>query len=158
MSPYRGSLAMMGLLAVLGCMPPAVRETVTQPEDPILARLDHGILELNENLAHLRRHITDLKSTPVPQDPLIRQLRAFDLSAWQLHEQQWQLQWEHLKFISDRIHEAQATPANKSRLRDEWIREQQGYTATLQQLRDARHKLERQRFLVESQVVQRYFE
>ena len=149
---------MMGLLTLLGCMQPAARKTVAQPQDPVIARLDLGILELNENLAHLHRHITDLENTPVPEDPLIRQLRAFDLSAWQVHEQQWQLQLEHLKFISDRIHQAQATPANKSRLRDEWMRQQQDYTATLQQLRDVRHELERQRFLVESEVVQRYFE
>lgn len=149
---------MMGLLTVLGCMQPATRKTAAPPQDPVIARLDQGILELNENLAHLHRHIADLKNTPIPEDPLIRQLRAFDLSAWQVHEQQWQLQLEHLKFISDRVRQAQATPANKSRLREEWIRQQQDYADTLQQLRDARHELERQRFLLESQVVQRYFE
>lgn len=158
MNLSRSVFATMGLLTVLGCVHPAARETVAHSQDPVLARLDQGIQELNENLAHLRRHIAELKNTPVPEDPLIRQLRAFDLSAWQVHEQQWQLQLEHLKFISDRIRQAQATPANKSRLRDEWTRQQQDYMAALQELRDARHELERQRFLVESQVVQRYFE
>ena len=148
----------MGLLAVLGCAHPAARDTLARSQDPVLARLDQGIMELHENLAHLRGHIADLKNTPVPDDPLIQQLRAFDLSAWRVHEQQWELQLEHLIFISDHIHQAQATPADKSRLRDEWTRQQQKYTATLQQLRDARHDLERQRFLVESQLVQRYFE
>ncbi len=149
---------MIGLLAVLGCTHQAARETIAQSQDPVIARLDQGIMELNENLAHLRRHIADLKNTPVPDDPLIQQLRAFDLSAWRVHEQQWQLQLEHLTLISDHIHQAQAAPANKARLRDEWTRQQQDYTAALQQLRDARHELERQRFLVESQLVQRYFE
>src|SRR5437016_2181786 len=101
---------MMGLLTVLGCMQPAMWETIARSEDPIIARLDQGITELNANLAHLRRHIADLNNTTVPDDLLIRQLRALDLSAWGVHEQQWQRQLEHLKFTRDYIHQAQANP------------------------------------------------
>lgn len=158
MSLSKAALVMMGLLAVLGCMQPAARETTAWSQDPVIARLDQGIMELNENLSRLRQHIADLHDTPVPDDPLIRQLHAFDLSAWRVHEQQWQRQLEHLMFTSDHLHQAQAAAANKSRLRDEWTSEQHDYLSTLQRLRDTRHEIERQRFLVESQLVQRYFE
>jgi len=158
MSLWKSAFVTVGLVAVMGCVHPMTQDTAPRSQDPVIARLDHGIMELNENLAHLRRHIADLKNLPILDDPLIQQLRAFDLSAWQVHEQQWQLQLEHLTFISDRIHRAQAAPADRAQLREEWARRQQEYIAALQQLREARHELERQRFLIESQLVQRYFE
>ena len=158
MSGSRAALVLTGFLTVLGCTHLAARDTVAPSQDPVIARLDQGITELNENLAHLHRHIVDLSNTPIPDDPLIEQLRALDLSAWRVHEQQWQRQVEHLKFTSDHIHQAQANPSAKLHLRDEWIHEQHDYTSSLQRLRDARYELERQRFLIESQLVQRYFE
>lgn len=158
MSRSKAALVLMGFLTVLGCTHLAARDTVAPSQDPVIARLDQGITELNENLVHLHRHIADLNNTPIPDDPLIEQLRALDLSAWRVHEQQWQRQLEHLKFTSDHIHQAQANPSTKAQLREEWTREQHDYTSSLQRLRDARHELERQRFLIESQLVQRYFE
>lgn len=158
MSWWKRAFLAMGLVALMGCAHPMAHDTALRSQDPVIARLDQGIMELNENLSHLRRHIADLKSLPIPDDPLIQQLRAFDLSAWQLHEQQWQFQLEHLTFISDHIRRAQAAGADRARLREEWARRQQEYIAALQQVREARHELERQRFLIESQLVQRYFE
>jgi hypothetical protein len=90
-------------------MHPAARETATPPADALIARLDQGIMELNENLAHLRQHIAELDHMSAASDPLLQTLRALDLAAWRLPEQQWQLQLEHLKLTSDHIHRAQET-------------------------------------------------
>src|SRR5690242_1887988 len=127
---YRRILVGCGVLLLIGCAH-NLREAHAPSEDPMIARLGQGIEDLKENLVRLRRHVEELSRMPPSGDQTLEELRALDMAGWQLHEQQWQAQLAHLTFALDRIRQAEATPSLKERLRQEWLAEQDRFTATL---------------------------
>lgn len=157
---YRGILVCCGLMLLIGCahMDPPEAHAPSQDPSPMIERLGLGIDDLKENLVRLRRHVEELSRTPRSDDQTIEALRTLDMAGWQLHEQQWQAQLAHLTFALDRIHQAEAAPGSKGRLLQEWLAEQDRFTATLDDLRQQRHEIERRRLQLESGLVQHYFE
>jgi hypothetical protein len=145
-------------MVVVGCLQTSPREANQPPHDPLITRLNQGIGNLDDNLARVRRHIAEMTQMPASDDVIIQELHALDLAGWRLHEQQWQLQLKHLTFALDRIRQAETAHTPKERLRDEWLAQQQTFTSSLQELREKRYELERKRLLLESRLVQRYFD
>ncbi|WP_447982991.1 hypothetical protein [Nitrospira sp. Nam74] len=159
MNVYRRILVYSGLIILVGCAHNMdSREAPAPSHDPLIARLGQGIDDLQENLLRLRRHIEELSRIPPSGDPTIEELRTLDIAGWRLHEQQWQTQLAHLTIALDRIRQAEAAPGSKGRLREEWLVEQERFTATLDTLRKQRHELERRRLQLESGLVQHYFD
>lgn len=156
---YRLTLIGLGLLTALGygcSVPPVEREGARSP-DPVVEMLHQGILELTGNIDELNRHITELQQMPSDSDPRVLELRALDLSGWQLHLQQWMLQREHLLFSVNQIQRVQAAPREKPTIRTQWTDRQQQFVTALDDLRAQRQMLERKRLDVESQLLKQYF-
>ncbi|MEX5218846.1 MAG: hypothetical protein AB7G68_07540 [Nitrospiraceae bacterium] len=150
-------LAGLVILILVGCAgAPAIQEE-RHAADPVLNMLHRGILDLEENVEELNERIAELQQlAPVP-DPTVQELRALDLSAWQLHQQQWMAQRERLFFAVHQIEQAEAHPSQRDDLWTQWTERQQQFLATLEDLRAQRHALERKRLTLESQLLQRYF-
>jgi hypothetical protein len=123
----------------------------------VVEMLHRGILDLDRNIDELNRHIADLQQMPPISDPRVHELRALDLSGWQLHQQQWILQREHLKFSVNQIQQVQANPKEKPAIWTQWTNRQQQFVTALDELRAQRQTLERKRLDVESQVLGQYF-
>jgi chromosome segregation ATPase len=157
---YRRILVCCGLMLLVGCahMDPRDAHAPSQDPSPMIERLRQGIDDLKENLARLRRHVEELRRMPPSDDQTIEELRALDMAGWQLHEQQWQAQVAHLTFALDGIRQAEAAPSSKGRLLQEWLAEQDRFTATLDDLRKQRHEIESRRLQLESGLVQHYLE
>jgi hypothetical protein len=145
-------------MMLVGCAHMNPREASAPSHDPMIERLGQGIDDLKENLVRLRRHIEELNRTLPSDDPTIEELRRLDMAGWRLHEQQWQAQLAHLTFARDGIRQAEAAPSLKGRLREQWLAQQERFTATLDDLRTQRHELERRRLQLESSLVQHYFD
>jgi hypothetical protein len=154
---HRPILIGLGLLATLGCSGPTVTREGERSVDPVMEMLHQGILELNGNIEELTRHIAELQQMTPVSDPRVQELRALDLSGWQLHLQQWILQREHLLFSVDQIQRAQADSREKPTIRTQWTNRQEQFVTALDDLRAQRQALERKRLEVESQVLGQYF-
>lgn len=124
-------------------------------EDPLLGMLDKGILQITANLDRSTKWVSGMKRIPQTTDPIMRELRALDLSTWELHQQQWQLQRDHLRFAKEHLLRARALPGEKAHLMTQWTQHEQAYESALEDLRQQRHALERQRFQVEARLVER---
>ncbi len=125
--------------------------------DPVLDMLHRGILDLEENVTELHERIAELQQLPSVRDPAVQELRALDLSGWQLHQRQWLVQRERLLFAVHQIQQAQAQSSKRAELWAEWTGRQQEFLTALEDLRAQRHGLERKRLDVESELLERYF-
>ena len=151
------ALAGMGLLMLVGCSGASAIHEERQAVDPVVDMLHRGILDLEENVDELNGRIAELQQLPPVPDPSVQELRALDLSGWQLHQQQWQVQRERLFFAVHQIEQAQAHPSQRPDLWAQWAARQQQFLTALEDLRAQRHALERKRLSVESQLLERYF-
>lgn len=150
-------LAGLGILVLAGCAgAPAIQEK-GHAVDPVMDMLHRGILDLEENVEEFNERIAELQQLPPVPDLTIQELRALDLSGWQLHQQQWLIQRERLFFAVHQIEQAQVHPSQRPDLWVQWTERQQQFLTALEDLRAQRHALERKRIAVESQLLQRYF-
>ena len=157
MNIYVHMMAGVGILVLVGCAgSPAIQEK-RHAVDPVIDMLHRGILDFEENVEELSERIAELQELPSVPDPTIHELRALDLSGWQLLQQQWLVQRGRLLFAVHQIEQAQAHPSKKSDLWAQWTEQQQKFLSDLEDLRAQRHALERKRLAVESQLLERYF-
>ena len=157
MNIYMQVLAGLGILVLAGCAGSPVIQEKRHQADPVVNMLHRGILDLEENVEELSERIAELQELPPVPDPTVQELRALDLSGWQLHQQQWLVQRGRLLFAVHQIEQAQAHPSQKPDLWVQWTDQQQQFLSDLEDLRAQRHALERKRLAVESQLLERYF-
>lgn len=141
-----------------GCAGTTVMNHERHAVDPITDMLHRGILDLDDNVRELNGRIAELQQMPPVQDPLVHELRALDLSGWQLHQQQWVMQRERLLFALHQIQRARTHPTERSDLWAQWTTRQEQFVTALEDLRAQRHALEKKRLAVESQLLERYFQ
>ena len=156
MNGHTWALLGVGLLALAGCTGPTVHQD-RKTADPIINMLHSGILDLEGNVDELNRRIVEFQQMPPAEDPTAQELRALDLSGWQLHQQQWLVQRERLALAVKQIQRAQAHPSEKPELWAQWTTRQPQFAMVLEDLRAQRHALERKRLEVESRLLERYF-
>jgi hypothetical protein len=154
---HRPILIGLGMLAAMGCSGPTVEREAPRSVDPVVEMLHRGILELDGNIDELNHHIAELQQMQPVSDPRVQELRALDLSGWQLHLQQWILQREHLIFSRDQIQRVRANPREKLAIWTQWTKRQQQFVKAMDDLRAQRQTLERKRLEVESEVLGQYF-
>ena len=130
------------------------RERVS-PHDPVINLLSQGIAQLNINIAALSKRMSDVQQASGGTDPALQELQALDLSGWQLHQQQWVLQREHLILARELLQKTSKNQGEKGQLLDEWRKHQQGYVQALDELRQQRQSLEGQHIEVEARLIER---
>lgn len=142
-------------LAETGCAGTAGPERKGTPvPDPVLTMLTKGILQLTVNIQGLSKRVAELQKMQDATDPTLGELRALDLSGWELHRQQWRLQRDHLQFAKDQLVRAQQSSGEKPQLLGQWVRHEQAYERALADLREQRQALERKRLKVEAQLIE----
>ncbi|HKW87006.1 MAG TPA: hypothetical protein VJM82_08045 [Nitrospiraceae bacterium] len=123
--------------------------------DPMLGMLHKGILQLTMNIEGLTKRMAELRQFPDTTDPSLRELRALDLSGWELHQQQWLIQRDHLQFAYELLQRAKASPAEKPQFLQQWIKHEQAFEKIMGDFRQQRHALEQQRLQLEAKGVER---
>lgn len=144
------------IIGFTGCATPSGQGHATaDAPDPVLGMLDRGLTQITVSINALAQRITALQQTSDIMDPILRELRALDLSGWQLHQQQWLLQRDHLQFAKTHLLQAGERPQEKPRLLTQWNEHELQYERTLEELRQQRQALERERFQVEARLIER---
>jgi len=146
-----GALA-MGVAACVGTSH-GERNNVS-PSDPVIGLLSKGITQLNGNINALSKRMNDVQQASAGTDPALRELQALDLSGWQLHQQQWVLQRDHLVLARDSLQQASGQPGQKKQLLERWQQHQQEYMKALEELRQQRQHLENKHLEVEARLIE----
>ncbi len=143
-------------VSLLGCTGATGAERKAEvPGAPTLGLLNRDIMRLSINIEGNKKRMTELQGMPEATDPTLRELRALDLSAAQLHQQQWILQRDQLLFAKEQIKRLNENQAGKQQLLEEWRQREQQYERAVEDLRQQRLSLERKRVQVEGQLVER---
>jgi hypothetical protein len=146
------------ITVIMGCAgSPSAEGKAAPATDPVPGILNRGLVQLDININGLNKRIAELEKLPDTADPILQELRALDLSGWQLHRQQWTLQRDHLKFARDQVQRAHDNPTERPQLLQQWTVHEQQYERALDDLRQQRFALEQKRFQVEAQLVERSF-
>ena len=148
-------LGCMMMLGLVGCEGP--KQTIRDPgslEDPVTSLLSKGIAHLDMNINALSKRMDDVQKASARTDPALQELQALDLSGWQLHQQQWVLQRNHLILARDLIQQTKSE-SGKGPLLDQWRKHRQEYARALEELRQQRQELERKHLEVEGRLIER---
>lgn len=148
-----GSLVAIGVAACVGS--PNNNPGPVPASDPVIGLLDKGITQLNVNISALSKRIDDIKQSSPGTDPLLQEMQALDISGWQLHEQQWVLQRDHLQFGRDLLERVRTNQNEKRRTIDQWHQHWKQYVTALDELRQQRHNLENKHLEVEARLIER---
>ena len=143
-------------LSLFGCEGP--KQTIREPsplEDPVMSLLNKGIAQLDMNINALSKRMNDVQKASVRTDVTLQELQALDLSGWQLHQQQWALQRNHLILARDLIQQTSTGGSEQAPLLDQWRKHRQEYAQALEELRQQRQELERKHLEVESRLIER---
>ncbi|MEP7152344.1 MAG: hypothetical protein ABI856_11585 [Nitrospira sp.] len=124
------------------------------PDDPVIGLLSKGITQLTVNINTLSKRMNDVQQMSSGTDPGLQELRALDLSGWQLHQQQWVLQRDHLLLARDTLQQVHKNPGENGRLLDQWRQHWQQYVKSLEELRLQRQSLERKHLEVETRLIE----
>lgn len=157
-----GTIALAVMLGVQACT--GMRESndvvapLQQTPQTTIGMLDKHLTQLNGNIDGLNDRMNELRQMPETLDPAIRDLRALDLAGWELHQQQWILQREHLKYARTQLQRVLDSPGDKAQLREEWTKHEHAFEAAMEDFRQQRHALEQKRLQVEAQVIDRFLQ
>ncbi len=124
-------------------------------DDPVIDLLGKGITQLSVNIDTVPRRINDVQQESVGTDPALQELQALDLSGWQLHQQQWVLQRDHLVLTRDTLERVQRSQEEKAQLLNQWQLHRRQYVKALENLRQQRHQLESKHLEVEARLIER---
>jgi hypothetical protein len=150
-------IAGMAVAIMTACTGSTTMERDTSaPGHPLRSMLDQGISQLSFNIAGLKSRAVELEAMPMTPDPTLRELRALDLAAWKLLQQQWMLQRDHLVFAKAMLQRAKSDLADRPRLLEEWTTHERRYESSLADLRQERHDLERKRFQLEAMLIEEH--
>ena len=154
--PKTKMLVLVGLLVFFGSWSSWAASDSIRPLKTILLDLEKHIAELTLNIERVSERIALLHEAPPTEDPIIQNLRQLDLKGWELHEEQWRLQLEHLKFAEKILKEFHSGSGDKAKLLIKWIDHERDYESALAAYRDKRHTIETKRLLKEGQMIERY--
>lgn len=124
------------------------------PEDPVINLLSKGIAQLDANINTLSKRMNNARQASTHTDPALQELQALDLSGWQLHQQQWVLQRNHLVLARDLIQQTSTSGREKGPLLDQWRKHRQEYAQALEELREQRQEMERKHLEVEGRLIE----
>ncbi len=127
------------------------------PLEEVLEDLANHIGELTLNIDKLSKEMEFLRSrTPNSKDPLIQDILDLDLKGWEIHQEQWNMELEHLQFTEGLLQKALAHPEEKPQLLQTWLIHKDKYLANLQVYREQRTSIEKQRKQTGAQLVEQY--
>ena len=150
----------MFLMALEACAGTRAPQNIAAPREltteTTIGMLDSHLKQLSRNIDELNTRIDDLKSMPDTPDPTVRELRALDMAGWELHEQQWVMQREHLSYARTQLQRVTESPDEKAHLLQEWSKHEQAFETAMEDFRRQRHALEQKRLQVEAQFIERF--
>ncbi len=132
-----------------------IQGELAPPDDPVLGLLNKGITQLNANITTVSKRMNDVQQAPAGTDPALQELQALDLSGWQLQQQQWILQRNHLVLTRDTLQQVQTNREGKTQVLAQWQQHRSQYVKAMDSLRQQRHQLESKHLAAEARLIER---
>jgi len=144
------------VIGIVGCADTGqIRRELASPDDPVIGLLSKGITQLNININTVSKRMNDIQQASAGTDPALQELQALDLSGWQLHQQQWILQRDHLVLTRDTLQRVQLSREEKAQVLAQWQQHRRQYVKALEDLRQQRHQLESKHLEIEARLIER---
>ena len=91
------------------------------PLPSIITDIERHIAELTINIEKISDRMNFLREVPLSNDPLIQEVRNLDLRGWELHQKQWKLQLDQLRFTEELLRKVHDHPEEKSGALQSWL-------------------------------------
>ena len=122
----------------------------------IITDIERHIAELTINIEKVSDRMKFLREVPDSNDPLIQEVRNLDLRGWELHQEQWKLQLDGLRFTEGLLRKVQDHPEKKPEALQAWLSRLQEFKEAMNDYRQQRAGIEVLRIETESKLIEQY--
>jgi len=126
------------------------------PLSSIITDIEHHIAELTINIEKISDRMKLLREVPASKDPLIQEVKNLDLRGWELHQEQWQLQLDGLRFTEGLLRKVHEHPEEKPEALQAWLGRLKEFKAAMNQYRQQRAGIEVLRIETEAKLIEQY--
>lgn len=126
------------------------------PLPDILTDIERHIGELTINIEKISDRIEFLRKASPSKDPLIQEVLSLDIRGWELHQEQWKLQLEHLQLTEGLLRNVQGHPEEKSAAFKAWQNHIEKFKTAMHEFRQQRAGVEVSRIETETQLIEQY--
>ena len=126
------------------------------PLPSIITDIEHHIAELTINIEKISDRMKLLREVPTSKDPLIQEVKNLDLRGWELHQEQWKLQLEGLRFTEGLLRKVHDHPEEKPEALQSWLGRLKEFKAAMNQYRQQRAGIEVLRIETEAKLIEQY--
>ncbi|MDT3776755.1 hypothetical protein PJI16_04175 [Nitrospira sp. MA-1] len=126
------------------------------PLPAILSDIERQIAELTINIKKISDRIQFLHEVPDSKDPLIQEVRSLDLRGWELHQEQWKVQRDGLKFTEEILRKVQDHPEEKPEALQAWLDRLKEFKERMNDYRQQRAGIEVLRIETEVKLIEQY--
>ncbi|GJL69895.1 MAG: hypothetical protein NPIRA06_25300 [Nitrospirales bacterium] len=126
------------------------------PLPSIISDIERQIAELTINIEKISDRIKFLHEIPDSKDPLIQEVRNLDLRGWELHQEQWKVQRDGLRFTEELLRKVQDHPEEKPEALQAWLGRLKEFKETMNDYRQQRAGIEVLRIESEVKLIEQY--
>jgi hypothetical protein len=126
------------------------------PLNFIITDIEHHITELTINIEKISDRMKLLREVPASKDPLIQEVKNLDLRGWELHQEQWKLQLDGLRFTERLLRKVNDHPEEKPEALQAWLGRLKEFKAAMNQYRQQRAGIEVLRIETEAKLIEQY--
>jgi hypothetical protein len=127
------------------------------PLPSIITDIERHIAELTINIEKISERMKFLREAPDSKDPLIQEVRNLDLRGWELHQEQWKLQLDGLRFTEGLLRKVQNHPEEKPEALQSWLGRLKEFQVAMNDFRQQRAGIEVLRIETEAKLIEQYF-
>ncbi|GJL59097.1 MAG: hypothetical protein NPIRA03_19540 [Nitrospirales bacterium] len=147
----------MVLTLTMGVIGPSLAANEEKHPLPfIIMDLERHIAELTINIEKISDRMKFLREVPDIKDPLIREVRDLDLRGWELHQEQWKLQLDGLRFTEELLRKIQDHPEEKPEALQTWLNRLKEFKEAMNDYRQQRAEIEVLRIETEGKLIEQY--
>jgi len=126
------------------------------PLPSILTDIERHIAELTINIEKISDRMKFLREAPASNDPLIQEVRNLDLRGWELHQEQWKMQLDGLRFTEGLLRRVHDHPEEKPEALQAWLGRLKEFKAAMNDYRQQRAGVEVLRIETEVKLIEQY--
>ena len=136
--------------------PSSAASDAMHPLTSILTDIERHIAELTLNMEKISDRIKFLREAPPSNDPLIQEILNLDIRGWELHQEQWNMQLDNLRFTESLLRKVQDHPEEKSEALKTWLNRIEEFKGAMQDYREQRAGIEVLRIETGARLIEQY--
>ena len=126
------------------------------PLPSIITDIERHIAELTINIEKISDRMKFLREAPASNDPFIQEVRNLDLRGWELHQEQWKMQLDGLRFTEGLLRKVHDHPEEKPEALKAWLARLKEFKGKMNDYRQQRAGVEVMRIETEVKLIEQY--